>query len=104
MNASAFVTQRVLDQLAEVGAQKEKWDKLEHKKEEHSVVASPTLARDLVTLEQWRGGWQRGNRRFCLRLYAHFLKSAGTCYAETCTILKSLLLTNYSRGVDRFSG
>jgi hypothetical protein len=40
-------------------------------------------ARDLVTLEQWRGGWKKGNRRFTLRLYAHFLKSAGTPKVET---------------------
>lgn len=40
-------------------------------------------ARDLVTLEQWRGGWQRGQRRFCLRTYAQFLKAAGTGRAET---------------------
>jgi hypothetical protein len=40
-------------------------------------------ARDLVTLEQWRGGWHKGHRRYCLRIYAQFLKAAGTGRAET---------------------
>ncbi len=39
-------------------------------------------ARDLVTLEQWRGGWTKGNRRFCLRLYAQFLRAAGSSYVD----------------------
>ncbi len=39
-------------------------------------------ARDLVTLEQWRGGWTKGNRRFCLRLYAQFLRAAGVQITE----------------------
>lgn len=33
-------------------------------------------AQDLVVLEQHRGGWQKGSRRFHLRLYAQFLKAA----------------------------
>lgn len=40
-------------------------------------------AQDLVAIEQWRGGWKKGNRRFCLRLYAHFLRSAGTSFTNT---------------------
>jgi hypothetical protein len=39
-------------------------------------------ARDFVTLEQWRGGWTKGNRRFCLRLYAQFLRAAGSSYVD----------------------
>ena len=37
--------------MAEVGAQKERWDKLEHNKEVHSVVASPTFEERLRA--QW---------------------------------------------------
>lgn len=33
-------------------------------------------AQDLTVLEQARGGWKRGNRRYCLRLYAQFLRAA----------------------------
>lgn len=33
-------------------------------------------AQELVILEQWRGGFNQGERRFCLRTYAQFLKMA----------------------------
>lgn len=47
-------------------------------------------ARDLVNLEQWREGWRKGNRRFTLRLYAHFLKAAGTSKSETETAVSTM--------------
>ena len=47
-------------------------------------------ARDLVTLEQWRGGWTKGNRRFCLRLYAQFLRSAGVEYSATARAVETM--------------
>jgi hypothetical protein len=47
-------------------------------------------ARDLVTLEQWRGGWTKGNRRFCLRLYAQFLRAAGVEYSATARAVETM--------------
>jgi hypothetical protein len=47
-------------------------------------------ARDLVTLEQWRGGWQKGNRRFSLRLYAQFLRAAGTSYTDAAKAVETM--------------
>ncbi len=47
-------------------------------------------ARDLVTLEQWRGGWTKGNRRFCLRLYAQFLRSAGVEYSAAARAVETM--------------
>jgi hypothetical protein len=34
-------------------------------------------AQDVAALEQWRGGWSKGGRRFHLSLYAGFLRAAG---------------------------
>jgi hypothetical protein len=45
-------------------------------------------ARELVLLEQWRGGWTKGwtpdgpGRRWHLRTYAQFLKMSGATYSE----------------------
>lgn len=47
-------------------------------------------ARDLVTLEQWRGGWQKGRRGYCLRTYAQFLKSAGVSRPEIDQAIQSM--------------
>jgi len=47
-------------------------------------------ARDLVKLEQWRGGWQKGNRRFTLRLYAQFLRAAGVEYGEATRAVETM--------------
>ncbi len=47
-------------------------------------------ARDLVTLEQWRGGWTKGNRRFSLRLYAQFLRAAGVEYGEAARAVETM--------------
>ncbi len=47
-------------------------------------------ARDLVTLEQWRGGWTKGNRRFCLRLYAQFLKAAGVHLMDAAKAVETM--------------
>ena len=40
-------------------------------------------AQDLTVLEQARQGWPKGNRRFCLRLYAQFLRASGCQRRET---------------------
>ncbi len=45
-------------------------------------------ARDLITIEQYRGGWQKGNRRFCLRLYAQFLRASGVQYADVASAVE----------------
>jgi hypothetical protein len=47
-------------------------------------------ARDLVTLEQWRGGWTKGNRRFSLRLYAQFLRAAGVPYSDAAQAVETM--------------
>lgn len=51
-------------------------------------------ARDLVALEQWRGGWTKPNgcfgRRWHLRLYAQFLKAAGTGKSEVLAALETM--------------
>ncbi len=47
-------------------------------------------ARDLVTLEQWRGGWTKGNRRFSLRLYAQFLRAAGLQYGDALQAVETM--------------
>lgn len=40
-------------------------------------VRAALRAQDLAALEQWRGGWARGRRKFHLTLYAAFLRGAG---------------------------
>jgi len=40
-------------------------------------VVAALRAQDMAALEQWRGGWARGRRRFHLKLYAAFLRGAG---------------------------
>jgi hypothetical protein len=52
------------------------------KKANGAKALATARAHDLVILEQWREGWQKGNRRFALRLYAQFLRSAGTLHAD----------------------
>jgi hypothetical protein len=52
------------------------------KKANGAKALAMARAHDLVILEQFRGGWQKGRRRFSLRLYAQFLRSAGTSYTD----------------------
>jgi hypothetical protein len=47
-------------------------------------------AQDLVTLEQYRQGWTKGQRHFCLDLYAQFLRLAGNAPQDTLEALETM--------------
>ena len=53
-------------------------------------VLARDRAQDLTVLEQSRQGWKKGNRRFCLRLYAHFLRAAGCGRADALRAVETM--------------
>ena len=47
-------------------------------------------AQDLLRLEQSRGGWVKGQRKFCLSLYANFLRGVGKSQPDTLRAVSAM--------------